>query len=1063
MGVRQARQCGGCSAPAHRAPNSARELEAAGLGDGEGKWQLLVESEEPIRVMSLLSAPTGHLTNLSTAPRNATLDLAGRRIHSVPYMPAADGSVQGFVRVINHDTRSGAVEIAAWDEHGRETGTTLEVEGSSTVHFNSEDLAGGNPAKGIERGIGSGGTPWRLRLRSDLHIEILAYARTRDGFLTSMHDIAPGAESSRHLVVFNPARNTNQVSSLRLVNLGDAPADVTISGIDDAGRHSHGEVFVTLMARGATTLTSQELEGGAWPSIEGAIGSGVGKWRLRVASSQPIQAMSLLTSPTGHVTNLSSSPVPLPDRAGLAPHVVVGEVRGHTARFNSTAEFEVRLVGQPASDVTIPVSTSDEQEGVPEEDRIVFKPSNAFAPQTVVVRGRNAAVGQAGQDYEIVLGDSESGDPYFHGLEVAEVRMRGIVLEIGPPARRAVVMPNVEAEIEPDVIYTGDEGLSFSLSDAPAGMTIVPGTGRIAWTPASVDEGKDYEIVVRVADGVRSSLTSFTVSVIKPRPVATQVDAGVLTVSDNGTDLRGMTIMTTGNDGSAGARAMSGANAEGAQVASDLAEVRIGLVAPSAFLPLPANVVRLTDAFLVAPTYDLPVEFGFAFPDLPEGRTIRDVRLYRLSTADDVSGRFWSSVYVDMTYGGTARVPTITVVLPRIDGVYFFGARFPFANAGNAGANTLNIGRGKGSSAPAPFVASNSASVTCTPDGPAPGDGAGDEYRRQRCTHLAATGFEVTVSDFGESADATNWGGIRVEELIGWLVDARSHFDQLRLDYDDKFNVEVFTEIPFGHNLLRLGYVLPADDRTTLYLNDYHVISAAQARSTAAHEYFHHAQSRTRVAGLDSLIDKRRGTSWMTEGSARWFEDRFCDDCNTYEGTGDERFLEDGLSRAADVVSPYRRSAFLKLVEKQCGQFDFRYRHMINAAPDDADGLRQFAAQLASADCDFGTHFGPERSGSLEAALAYYSYATMFKNDMNLLDIELNENVDDFFETSPHRFDRTFYERIVDWLGLTRDVVHRLNGVRIIQPAGVYSFRTVQRRRPHSGRQGRGAGGQLGS
>ena len=52
----------------------AADLESGGedlsgaLGDGAGKWRLTVDSDEPIAVMSLLSSPTGHLTNLSTAP-----------------------------------------------------------------------------------------------------------------------------------------------------------------------------------------------------------------------------------------------------------------------------------------------------------------------------------------------------------------------------------------------------------------------------------------------------------------------------------------------------------------------------------------------------------------------------------------------------------------------------------------------------------------------------------------------------------------------------------------------------------------------------------------------------------------------------------------------------------------------------------------------------------------------------------------------------------------------------------------------------------------------------------
>ena len=52
---------------------TAAELETGtdafegALGNGSGKWRLRVESDQPIRVMSLLDGPKGHLTNLSTA------------------------------------------------------------------------------------------------------------------------------------------------------------------------------------------------------------------------------------------------------------------------------------------------------------------------------------------------------------------------------------------------------------------------------------------------------------------------------------------------------------------------------------------------------------------------------------------------------------------------------------------------------------------------------------------------------------------------------------------------------------------------------------------------------------------------------------------------------------------------------------------------------------------------------------------------------------------------------------------------------------------------------------
>jgi hypothetical protein len=40
---------------------------ASGIGDGKGKSQLTVSSDEPVRVQSLLETPTGFITNLLTS------------------------------------------------------------------------------------------------------------------------------------------------------------------------------------------------------------------------------------------------------------------------------------------------------------------------------------------------------------------------------------------------------------------------------------------------------------------------------------------------------------------------------------------------------------------------------------------------------------------------------------------------------------------------------------------------------------------------------------------------------------------------------------------------------------------------------------------------------------------------------------------------------------------------------------------------------------------------------------------------------------------------------------
>ena len=296
---------------------SARELESGSarglsgsLGRGSGKWRLLVHSGQPLRVLSLLSSPTGHLTNLSSVAGASETE----GTHEMAYFPAASRwegeGVQGFARVVNRTDEPGEVRIEGIDDAGVRRGPVrLTLEANEALHFNSADLEEGNAGKGLTEGIGTGSGDWRLELRSTLALEVLAYIRTSDGFLTGMHDVAPEGPEGHRVVIFNPGRNTNQVSRLRVVNAGEKEAEVRIEGTDDAGASPGTAVTFTLGAGAARTLSARELERGSARGLSGALGTGTGKWRLLVHSEQPLRVLSLLASPTGHLTNLSGVPM----------------------------------------------------------------------------------------------------------------------------------------------------------------------------------------------------------------------------------------------------------------------------------------------------------------------------------------------------------------------------------------------------------------------------------------------------------------------------------------------------------------------------------------------------------------------------------------------------------------------------------------------------------------------------------------------------------------------------------------------------------------------------------
>ena len=245
--------------------------------------------------------------------------------HLVPLFPAAAvesgrqcatlgndemETLEGFVRVINRSARSGEVRINAFDDAGTPGANPviLRLEAGQRVHFNSGDLERGSTAKPLTGAIGQGEGDWRLNLESDLDLEVLAYARTKPcGFLTSLQDLAPCTANRCGVIIFNPARNLNQRSLLRLINPSAERASVTITGVDDGGLSPGAPLHLELPAGAARTLTAPELETGDGDGLRGALGTGSGKWELSVEADRQIHVMSLMRSPTGHLTNLSTT------------------------------------------------------------------------------------------------------------------------------------------------------------------------------------------------------------------------------------------------------------------------------------------------------------------------------------------------------------------------------------------------------------------------------------------------------------------------------------------------------------------------------------------------------------------------------------------------------------------------------------------------------------------------------------------------------------------------------------------------------------------------------------
>jgi YVTN family beta-propeller protein len=291
--------------------NTSKGLTGS-LGDGQGKWRLTFSSSLNLEVMSLIRTPDGFLTNLSGM---VEADASGD--HVIYFAnPASETFRTTFLRIINTSDQQANVTVNGRDDDGQIAPggeVSFSLAAQSARQMTAQDLENGNAEKGLSGALGDGSGRWRLVVSADASIEVMSLVRTPDGFLTNLSRTAPVSSSISDVSIFNPASNTNQQSSLRLVNDSGTQGNVTVSGFDDAGNPS-GDVTFNINAESAMTITSQDLESGT-ADLAGSLGDGTGKWRLLVSSDVDLKVQSLLSTPSGFLTNLSRTVPANEDRA----------------------------------------------------------------------------------------------------------------------------------------------------------------------------------------------------------------------------------------------------------------------------------------------------------------------------------------------------------------------------------------------------------------------------------------------------------------------------------------------------------------------------------------------------------------------------------------------------------------------------------------------------------------------------------------------------------------------------------------------------------------------------
>lgn len=677
---------------------------------------------------------------------------------------------------------------------------------------------------------------------------------------------------------------------------------------------------------------------------------------------------ALVYSVPGAQVSATPQEVGEPETAG----VEVGPVSGNTASFNAIAEFDVVLTSQPESDVVIPVSSSDENEGVPQESSLTFTSENWDIPQAVFVAGRNSEVVDGVQDYQIVLAPAQSSDGDYNGLDPDDVEMKGVFLTLEQPTGNLNFISQFDSEIQLDAVYTGNGRLSYSLLESPAGMEVDAEIGIISWNPAESFKGNSYVVRAQVTDDDLLTEVVFSVDV----PTTTRLQ----------TEINGNTIKVTEPESS-----LSGLSVEEGNGNVNFSEISFERI-PDGILPeVYEPGVRLTDYFLIPESIVGDVSIRFPLDRLPLSTDFQNIRLYGYIDTDHYEDRFWGSLGVDMDILETPVGFEFEVKLSEVSGIFFIGSEKAESTEEEV---LLNKSLGKGLSQ---RVLPSNIDCFATLD-----DDDNLDYRDQLCEYTLNSDIQITVEGFGESANSTRWKNkVTIKQLVSWIIDAQEELKKLGLKFDNEFTVRIE---PLGKS--KLGYVHKKEGRKILHLSGSKDHSEITMQGTAVHEYFHHAQGHkeTKIGDHKLLVNGNRKKRWFTEGSARWFEDIVFDEKNSYrekENKRGRRILEVGVNAMPPkldrgIKRSYQRFSFFKLLSEKCEGFKDVYRELVSIDEIefglDESGIENFISKikLPKAKCDFGSQLGGSRKSSIESAMLFYQYATLKEKKMSKLDAGKN-------------------------------------------------------------------------
>ena len=314
-----------------------------GVGNGEGDWRLLIESDLDIEPLAYVRTSTGFMDRLH--------DVAPRRwfYHRVALIaPEILDSTGGTLRLINRDYTEAEVVIVGQDENG-DAGSgqvILYLPAGSSRSITASELEDG--ASGLSGRLGDGEGDWRLLIFADsgLDIEAMTLFDQTSGALANL---STARAVDGEILLFPSTADPSLIGELRLASRSGS-GEASITAIDEAGQ-VYGPVYLELEGQRTVRLDSNDLESGnAAKGLSTGLGSGDGDWRLFVQSLLDLDVVSYARTEDGTIS-------------AIADAAVARDRRHHVPLFNAVTASQtsrLRLINPGTESTSIQIQAWDD-------------------------------------------------------------------------------------------------------------------------------------------------------------------------------------------------------------------------------------------------------------------------------------------------------------------------------------------------------------------------------------------------------------------------------------------------------------------------------------------------------------------------------------------------------------------------------------------------------------------------------------------------------------------------------------------------------------------------------